>query len=121
MFAVNRSCAPTAAISQKTRLYSTEVSPSGKPAAIHAHMPAIEIVFGDTFCAASHVVADRAHFRFRVAMGRRSIAFAADSVIADAIHSRVDDRRPDNNSVMASLIDLNTDALLSCTVRLPSR
>src|SRR5512133_4186859 len=90
MFAVSRSCAPSAAMSQKTRLYSTEVRASAKPAAIHAHMPAIEIAFGDTFREASHVVADCAHFRFRVAMGRRSIAFAADSFIADEIHSRVD-------------------------------
>jgi hypothetical protein len=79
-------------MSQKTRLYSTEVRPSAKPAAIHAHIPAIEIAFGDTFREASHAVAARAHFRFRVAMGRRSIAFAADSFIAGAIHSRVNER-----------------------------
>jgi hypothetical protein len=90
MFAVSRSCAPSAAMSQKTRLYSTEVRASAKTTAIHAHMPAIEIAFGDTFREASHVVADCAHFRFRVAIGRRSIAFAADSFIADEIHSRVD-------------------------------
>src|SRR6266481_399844 len=92
MFAVSRNCAPSAATSQKTRLYSTEVSASAKPAAIEAHMPAIEIAFGDTFREASHVVADCAHFRFRVAIGRRSIAFTDDSFIADAIHSRVDER-----------------------------
>jgi len=60
-------------------------------------MPAIEIVFGDTFREASHAVADCAHFRFRVAIGRRSIAFAADSFIAGAIHSRINERRPENN------------------------
>src|SRR5207245_5309071 len=88
MFAVNRSCAPNAAMSQKTRLYSTEVSPSATPAAIHANIPAIEIAFGDTFRDASHVVADCAHLRFRVAIGRRSIVCGADSFIADEIHSR---------------------------------
>jgi hypothetical protein len=53
-------------------------------------MPAVEIAFGETFREASHAVADCAHFRFRVAMGRRSIALADDSFIAGAIHSRVD-------------------------------
>src|SRR5262245_38102242 len=97
MFAVSRSCAPTAAMSQKPRLYSSEVRPSAKPAPIHAHIPAIEIALGDTFRAASHAVADCAHFRFRVAIGRRSIAFAVDSFIAGAIHSRVGERWPDHN------------------------
>ncbi len=55
---------------------------------MHAHMPAIEITFGDTFREASHVVADCAHLRFRVAIGRRSIVCGADSFIADEIHSR---------------------------------
>src|SRR5262245_40473926 len=99
MFAVSRSWAPTAAMSQKIRLYSTDVRPSARPATIHTHMPAIEIAFGDTFRDASHAVAACAHFRFRVAMGRRSIAFVADSVIADAIHSRVERRWPDQHSV----------------------
>jgi len=68
MFAVSRSCAPSAARSQKTLLYSTEVRPSARPAAIHAHIPAIEIAFGDTLREASHAVAACAHLRFRVAM-----------------------------------------------------
>jgi len=55
-------------------------------------MPAIEIAFGDTFREASHAVAACAYFGFRVAIGRRSIAFTDDSFIADAIHSRVDER-----------------------------
>jgi hypothetical protein len=78
-------------MSQKTRLYSTEVRPKANPAATHAHIPAIEIAFGDTLREASHAVADCAHLRFRVAMGRRSIALAADSFTARAIHSRVDE------------------------------
>ena len=41
-------------------------------------MPAIEIAFGETCRAASHAVAACAHFRFRVAIGRRSISSAAD-------------------------------------------
>src|SRR4051812_12218655 len=98
MFAVSRSCAPTAATSQRSRLYSTEVRASAMPAAIHAHIPAIEIVFGETLRSASQVVADCAHFRFRVAIGRRSIAFAADLFIAGAIHSRVPGSWPDNTS-----------------------
>src|SRR5919106_3335523 len=98
MFAVSRNCAPTAAMSQKTRLYSKEGRPSAKPAAIQAHIPAMEIAFGETFREASHAAAACAHFRFRVAMGRRSIVFAADSFIADEIHSRIDERWPDNNS-----------------------
>jgi hypothetical protein len=77
-------------MSQKTRLYSTELTPSARPDTIHAHIPAIEIAFGDTFREASQIVTDCAHFRFRVAMGRRSIAFADDSFIAGAIHSRLD-------------------------------
>ena len=92
MFAVSRSCAPSAATSQKIRLYSTEVRPSARPAAIHAHIPAMEIAFGDTFREASHAVAAYAHSRFRVAIGLRSIAFAADSFIVGAIHSRGDAR-----------------------------
>src|SRR6266436_3853226 len=63
-----------------------------------AHMPAIEITFGETFREASHVVADCAHLRFRVAIGRRSIACGTDSFIADAIHSRNQEERPDKNS-----------------------
>src|SRR5438876_3040365 len=52
--------------------------PSANPATKHAHMPAIEIAFGETFRAASHAVASCAHFRFRVAIGRRSPSSAAD-------------------------------------------
>jgi hypothetical protein len=48
----------------------------------------MEIALGDTFREASHVVAACAHFRFRVAIGRRSIVGAADSFIAERIHSR---------------------------------
>ena len=48
------------------------------PATMHANMPAIEIAFGETFRAASHAVASCAHFRFRVAIGRRSPSSAAD-------------------------------------------
>src|SRR5690242_980209 len=48
------------------------------PATMHADMPAIEIAFGETFRAASHAVASCAHFRFRVAIGRRSPSSAAD-------------------------------------------
>src|SRR5439155_13572950 len=92
MFAVSRSCAPSAATSQKIRWYATDVRPSAMPAAIHAHIPAIEIAFGDTFLEANHAVAACAHFRFRVAIGRRSIVCAPDSFIADAIHSRVGER-----------------------------
>jgi hypothetical protein len=40
---------------------------------MQAHMPAIEIPFGETFRAASHAVAACAHLRLRVAIGRRSI------------------------------------------------
>jgi hypothetical protein len=52
----------------------------------------MEIAFGDTFREASQAVPDCAHFRFRVALGRRLIAFVADSFIAGAIHIRVDKR-----------------------------
>jgi hypothetical protein len=51
-------------------------------------MPAIEMTFGDTFRDASHAVAACAHLRFQVAIGRRSIACAADSFIANEVHSR---------------------------------
>jgi hypothetical protein len=50
-------------------------------------MPAIEMASGDTFRDASHMVAACAYLRFRVAIGRRSIACAADSFIANEIHS----------------------------------
>jgi len=70
-------------MSHKTRLYATEVMPSAKAAAIQAHIPAIEIAFGNTFRQTSHVVADCARFRFRVAIGRRTIAFTYDLFIAD--------------------------------------
>jgi len=46
-------------------------------------MPAIEIAFGETFRAASHAVAVCAHFRFRVAIGRRSISSAVDLSIVE--------------------------------------
>jgi hypothetical protein len=81
-FAVNRSRALSAAMSHKTRLYATEVMPSAKAAAIQSHIPAIEIAFGDTFCETNHVIADCVHFRSRVAIGRRSIAFTDNSSIA---------------------------------------
>ena len=48
------------------------------PPIMHAHIPAIEIAFGETFRAASHAVAACAHFRFRVAIGRRSPSSAVD-------------------------------------------
>jgi hypothetical protein len=40
---------------------------------MQAHMPAIEIAFGETLREASQAVDDCAHFRLRVAIGRRSI------------------------------------------------
>jgi hypothetical protein len=48
---------------------------------MQAHMPAIEIAFGETFREASHAVDDCAHFRLRVAIGRRSIAWLGASCI----------------------------------------
>src|SRR5213593_4189666 len=48
------------------------------PPIMHANIPAIEIAFGEIFRAASQAVAACAHFRFRVAIGRRSISSAAD-------------------------------------------
>jgi len=48
------------------------------PPIMHAHIPAIEIAFGETLRAASHAVAACAHFRFRVAIGRRSPSSAVD-------------------------------------------
>src|SRR6476659_11313370 len=48
------------------------------PPIMHAHIPAIEIAFGETFRVASHAVAACAHFRFRVAIGRRSPSSAVD-------------------------------------------
>src|SRR2546429_9930899 len=50
---------------------------------MHAHMPTIEIAFGETFRAASQAVAVCAHFRLRVAMGRRSPSSAADLSIVE--------------------------------------
>jgi hypothetical protein len=55
-----------------------------------------------------------------VAIGRRSIVFAADSFIARAIHNRVDEGRPDNNSGERRTFIARSDALPSCTVRFPS-
>jgi len=40
---------------------------------MQAHIPAIEIALGETFSEASQAVDDWAHFRLRVAIGRRSI------------------------------------------------
>src|SRR5512132_2799986 len=91
MFAVSRSCAPSAATSQKIRLYSTKVRPSARPAAIHAHIPAMEIAFGDTFRAASQAVADCAHFRFRVAIGRRSLSPLIRSSRTESITGLISD------------------------------
>src|SRR5438093_840363 len=48
------------------------------PPMMHANIPAIEIAFGETFRAASQAVAACAHFRLRVAIGRRSSTSAAD-------------------------------------------
>src|SRR5436190_12008466 len=50
---------------------------------MQAHMPAIEIAFGETFRDASQTVTACAHFRLRVAIGRRSISSAADSFIVE--------------------------------------
>src|SRR5436189_1144181 len=50
---------------------------------MHAHMPTIEIAFGETFRAASQAVAVCAHFRLRVAMGRRSPSSAAELCIVE--------------------------------------
>src|SRR5262249_53173516 len=107
-------------MSQKSRLYSSEVSPSAKPATIQAHMPAIEIAFGDTFCEANHVVADCAHFRFRVAIGRRSIALADDSFIAaQSIAGLMSD---DQLTTWERVVHLSQHGYApSCTVRLHSR
>src|SRR5205823_355816 len=65
---------------------------------MHAHMPAIEIPFGETRRAASQAVAAWAHFRFRVAMGRRSIVHAITHAEHDnrehAIAERFDSASP---------------------------
>jgi hypothetical protein len=55
---------------------------------MQAHMPAIEIACGETFSAVSHAVAACAHFRFRVAIGRRSMSSAAGCFIVET-HSRL--------------------------------
>src|SRR4029077_502934 len=77
MFAVRRNCAPHAAMSHRIRYSEIDVRPSAIPPTMQAHMPAIEIAFGETFRAASHAVASCAHFRFLVAIGRRSPDSAA--------------------------------------------
>ncbi len=64
------------------------------PPAMQAHMPAIEIALGETFRDASHAVAACAHFRLRVAIGRRSIALAVVSSITACSESIAG--RPDN-------------------------
>jgi hypothetical protein len=51
---------------------------------MQAHMPAIEIAFGETFRDASQAVAPCAHFRLRVAIGRRSIALLGSSCMTIA-------------------------------------
>src|SRR5437762_6958039 len=67
------------------------------PATMQAHMPAIEIAFGETFRAASQAVAAWAHFRSRVAIGRRSIASTAGSCIIRCFESIAG---PENNTQM---------------------
>jgi len=64
------------------------------PAIIQANMPAIEIAFGETFRAASHAVAACAHFRLRVAIGRRSIALLVVSSMTGCTERIAG--RPDN-------------------------
>ena len=46
-------------------------------------MPATEIAFGETFREASQAVDDCAHFRLRVAMGRRSMCSVTDSFMVE--------------------------------------
>src|SRR5206468_12577485 len=53
------------------------------PPIMHAHMPATEIALGETFREASQAVASCAHFRSRVAMGRRSMCSVAGSFIVE--------------------------------------
>src|SRR5213075_1243781 len=65
---------------------------------MHPHMPTIEIAFGETFRAASQAVAVCAHFRLRVAMGRRSPSSAADLSIV-GLKSIAD---PENNDQMTT-------------------
>jgi hypothetical protein len=54
------------------------------PATMQAHMPAMEIAFGETFREASQAVVAWAHFRLRVAIGRRSIGWLSASCITVA-------------------------------------
>src|SRR6266550_8303497 len=81
MFAVRRNCAPSAAMSHRIRWSAIEVMPRAMPATMQAHMPAIEIAFGETFREASQAVDACAHLRLRVAIGRRSMCSAAGSFI----------------------------------------
>src|SRR5205823_8245975 len=53
------------------------------PPTMHAHIPAIEIALGETLREASQAVASCAHFRLRVAIGRRSICSVACSSIVE--------------------------------------
>src|SRR5437762_8662788 len=50
---------------------------------MHAHMPTIEIAFGETFRADSQAFADCAHFQLRVTMGRRTPSSAAELCIVE--------------------------------------
>src|SRR6266498_3260927 len=83
IFAVRRSCAPRAAMSHKIRESAIEVTPRAMPATMHAHIPAIEIAFGETFREASQAVVACAHFRLRVAIGRRAMCSVAGSSIVE--------------------------------------
>ena len=59
------------------------------PATMHVDIPAIEIALGETFREASQAVDDWAHFRLRVAIGRRSIELlGACSITVLATDSR---------------------------------
>jgi hypothetical protein len=51
---------------------------------MQAHIPAIEIALGETFREASQAVVVCAHFRLRVAIGRRSMAWPGASCITVA-------------------------------------
>jgi hypothetical protein len=50
---------------------------------MHVDIPAIEIALGETFREASQAVDDWAHFRLRVAIGRRSMCSVAGSFIVE--------------------------------------
>src|SRR5258708_12012116 len=57
--------------------------PRAMPATMHVDIPAIEIALGETFREASQAVDDCAHFRLRVAIGRRSMCSVARSSIVE--------------------------------------